>query len=75
MPTTLNTSRSATAVLGEDLSAAVYAAMQRFVNYRTYRRTVNELSQLSAHDLADLGLHRSEIRRVAHETVYGHRSY
>lgn len=74
MATSFDTRRSAAAVLSEDLSAAIYAAMQRFVNYRTYRRTVNELSQLSAHDLADLGLHRSEIRRVAHETVYGHRS-
>ncbi|MFU8778310.1 MAG: DUF1127 domain-containing protein [Roseovarius sp.] len=74
MPSTLHTSRSAAALLGEDLSAAVYAVMQRIMNYRTYRRTVNELSQLSALDLADLGLHRSEIRRVAHETVYGHRS-
>lgn len=74
MATSIDTRRSATAVLSEDLSAAIYAAMQRVVNYRTYRRTVNELSQLSAHDLADLGLHRSEIRRVAHETVYGHRS-
>ncbi|MAN99058.1 MAG: hypothetical protein CMN16_08275 [Roseovarius sp.] len=74
MPTTFYTRRSAAAVLGEDLSAAVYAAMQRIVDYRTYRRTVNELSQLSAHDLAALGPNRSEIRRVAHETVYGHRS-
>lgn len=74
MSMSINTNRSAAALLGEDLSAAVYAAMQRIVEYRTYRRTVNELSQLSAHDLADLGLHRSEILRVAHETVYGHRS-
>ncbi|MGX0975552.1 uncharacterized protein YjiS (DUF1127 family) [Roseovarius sp. MBR-51] len=74
MATSIDIRRSAAAVLGEDLSAAVYAAMQRIANYRTYRRTVNELSQLSTHDLADLGLHRSEILRVAHETVYGHRS-
>lgn len=65
--------RTATQVLGEDLSAAVYAALRRVENYRLYRRTVRELSQLSAHDLADLGLHRSEIRRVAQETVYGQR--
>lgn len=66
--------RSAIQVLGDDISAAAYAAMQRVVNYRLYRRTVRELSQLGAHDLADLGLHRSEIRRVAEETVYGRRS-
>lgn len=74
MPTSFHITRSFSAALGEDISAAVYAATQRFVNYRTYRRTVKELSVLSSHNLADLGLHRSEIRRVAHETVYGHRS-
>lgn len=66
--------RSATQVLGDDVSAAAYAALQRFVNYRLYRRTIRELSQLGAQDLADLGLHRSEIRRVAWESVYGRRS-
>ena len=74
MTYTTEINRSATKVLGEDISAAVYAAMQRIVDYRLYRRTIRELSQLSAHDLADLGLHRSEIRRVARETVYGRRS-
>ncbi|WP_294606271.1 DUF1127 domain-containing protein [uncultured Roseovarius sp.] len=64
--------RSATAQhLSEDLSAAVYAAMQRVINYRAYRRTIRELSELSNHDLADLGLHRGEVRRIAYESVYG----
>ena len=33
--------------------------------FRNYRRNVNELSQLSDRDLADIGLDRSDIRRVA----------
>ena len=64
--------------LTEDFSAAVYAAlqrldavMQRVRDYRTFRKTVSELSDLSNADLVDLGLHRSEIRRVALEAVYG----
>jgi len=60
--------------LGEDISATVYAAVRRLDRYRTYRRTIRELAQLTAHDLADLGLHRSEIRRVAYESVYGQRA-
>ena len=68
-----DTRRAAAHHLSEDLSVAVYAAMQRITNYRAYRRTIRELSELSSHDLADLGLHRSEIRRVAHESVYGTR--
>jgi len=39
--------------------------------YRVYRTTVNELSQLSGRDLADLGIHRSAIRSIAHEAAYG----
>ncbi|MGI3211332.1 DUF1127 domain-containing protein [Roseovarius tibetensis] len=71
MPHTVQMRRSAMHVLGEDLSAAIYTAMRRVADYRTYRRSVSELSDLSARELADLGMHRSEIRRVAYETVYG----
>lgn len=45
--------------------AVLENAKTRFVRYRMYRQTVNELSALSNHELADLGLHRSMIRRVA----------
>ena len=68
-----DTRRATAHHLSEDLSVAVYAAMQRITNYRAYRRTIRELADLSSRDLADLGLHRSEIRRVAHESVYGTR--
>ncbi|GAW36047.1 hypothetical protein RA2_03115 [Roseovarius sp. A-2] len=74
MPHTIHMPRSAVQTLGEDLSAAIYAAVQRMATYRTYRRTIRELQELSARDLSDLGLHRSEIKRVARDAVYGHRS-
>lgn len=54
-----------------DLSAAIYSLMNTVANYRSYRRTVRELSELSNHDLADLGLHRSAIRSAAAKAVYG----
>jgi len=38
-------------------------------NWRRYRSTVNELSRLSAHELSDLGIHRSEISTVARRAV------
>ncbi|MHC0054118.1 DUF1127 domain-containing protein [Actibacterium sp. D379-3] len=38
---------------------------------RVYRRTVSELSALNARDLADLGISRSMIRRLALEAAYG----
>lgn len=37
----------------------------RYRSYRLYRETLNELSSLSNRELADLGLHRSQIREVA----------
>lgn len=74
MPKTVHMRRSDMHFLGEDLSAWLHTVLHRLSDYRTYCRSVSELSDLSARELADLGLHRSEIRRVAHETVYGRRS-
>ena len=37
----------------------------RITWYRHYRRTLDELSQLTDRDLADMGMHRSVIRDVA----------
>jgi uncharacterized protein YjiS (DUF1127 family) len=48
--------------LRESLSA-------RLAWYRHYRRTLDELAQLSDRDLADLGMHRSLIRDVAREAA------
>ena len=42
-----------------------------FAAWRTYRRTLNELSSLSKRELDDLGLNRSEIARVAMDAAYG----
>lgn len=57
--------------LNEGLSSRIYAAMQRIDDYLAYRRTIRSLSGLSADALSDLGLHPSEIRRAARESVYG----
>ena len=54
-----------------DLRTAIDAAVQRVKVYIAYRQTLRELYDLSGDELADLGLHRSEIRRVAHDSVYG----
>ncbi|MDG1739044.1 MAG: DUF1127 domain-containing protein [Paracoccaceae bacterium] len=43
----------------------------RFQNNRRYRQTVNELSALSAYELADLGIHSSNIKRIAFDSTYG----
>jgi len=43
---------------------------QRFARYRTYRRTLVELESLTDRELADLALHRSQLRGVAYRAAY-----
>ncbi|MEL6450975.1 MAG: DUF1127 domain-containing protein [Pseudomonadota bacterium] len=46
-------------------------AAARHAQARVYRTTMAELSALSNRELADLGMHRSELKRVAWEAAYG----
>jgi len=41
--------------------------MARYRRHQLYRETLNGLSALSNHELADLGLHRCQLRRIAAE--------
>ncbi len=47
------------------------AAAERRAIRRSYRTTLAELQTLSNRELADLGLHRSELRRIAWESAQG----
>lgn len=53
-------------------SSLIEAVKTRYTRNRMYRQTVNELSSLSARELADLGLHRSMIKRVALQAAADH---
>ena len=66
--------RSTTSALQIEISAAVYALINRIADYRAYRRTVAELSELGPKELSDLGLSRSEIPAAASRAVYGTRA-
>lgn len=55
------------------LATRVEAALERLGDHMLYRRTLNELMALGAHELADLGLNRSMLRSTAYEAVYGRR--
>ena len=52
------------------LSALSAAITERLARHRVYNQTFRELSQLSGRDLADLGIHRSQIKRIAYEAAY-----
>ena len=43
--------------------------IRNYRNWRRYRNTVSELSRLSNRELNDLGIGRSDIRRVARTAV------
>jgi len=45
----------------------IHSLYDRYRRWRRYRDTVRELSNLSAHELNDLGIHRSDIGRLARE--------
>jgi uncharacterized protein YjiS (DUF1127 family) len=53
--------------------AAVHDVRERAAERRktnaAYTRTLNELSAMSSRELADIGLHRSEIPRIAAEAA------
>lgn len=51
-----------------DAVSAFRAALHRS---RVYTRTHRELSALTSRELADLGIHRSMISRLAYEAAYG----
>jgi uncharacterized protein YjiS (DUF1127 family) len=43
-----------------------------FRDYRRYNRSLNELNRLGDRELADIGISRSEIERVAWQAAHQH---
>lgn len=52
------------------IQAAFGALSERVAQYKLYRATINELQELSNRELADLGISRSMIKRLAYEAAY-----
>ncbi len=46
-----------------------FSIAQRWMKFRNYRETVAELRSLDDRELADLGIGRSDITRLAREAV------
>ena len=49
--------------------ASIKSLTLKLAAWRRYRDAVRELSQLSDHELGDIGLHRGEIESVARKTA------
>jgi uncharacterized protein YjiS (DUF1127 family) len=58
-----------TAFLSE--TAKLKMLWQRYMQYRLYRKTLAEMQRMSTRELADFGLERCELSRIAHRCVYG----
>jgi uncharacterized protein YjiS (DUF1127 family) len=71
---TFYTDTASNATLVERLMATVsnvFATLaERHAKRRVFNTTLNELGSLSNRDLADLGISRSEVRRIAWEAAY-----
>ncbi|SFL13105.1 DUF1127 domain-containing protein [Shimia haliotis] len=67
-----NTNTVATATEARGLTALFMAVAEKWRQYRVYRTTFSELMSLSDRELADLGMSRSMIRRVAIEASREH---
>ena len=52
------------------LAAYIARTRARLAQWRLYRQTLSEMAELHDRQLADLGLHRSELKRVAYMAVY-----
>jgi len=63
--------RSNTISLGERLNEIFVDFAASYTAWRLYRRTLAELQDLSARELTDLGLDRSNLRAAAYEAAYG----
>ncbi|TNJ40147.1 DUF1127 domain-containing protein [Phaeobacter sp. B1627] len=68
---TLNSINAQKTFAAGGVAHMLQVAREKFAQYRVYRETLNELNELSSRDLADLGLNRSMLKRVALEAAYG----
>ncbi|WP_203232287.1 DUF1127 domain-containing protein [Gemmobacter caeruleus] len=67
----VNTTRLAQVGLAERIAAVIADVRTAMARRAIYRQTVRELKALNNRELADLGIHRSMITRMALEAAYG----
>ena len=62
---------AATNGLAGRLHTAILRMQENRARRAVYKQTVRELNALTSRDLADLGISRSMITRLAHEAAWG----
>ncbi len=66
-----NLSRAAHGGMAERIGLAMKSAQTAIARRRKYAETYRELNALNERELADLGIHKSMIARIAREAAYG----
>ena len=67
----MNTTTANTTSVFARIGGAFEALATRYKQHRLYRETFDGLSALSNRELADLGVHRCDITRIAREATRG----
>lgn len=65
----MNVTTATAPAWGSRLRSTLSGLATRYKNYRLYRETYEGLNALTDRDLADLGLHRSELQAVARDSA------
>jgi len=68
--TFVNDIRTAEAGIVDRIWEALRVARERSDRRRVYRRTLEELSDLTPRELGDLGISPNNIREIAHKAAY-----
>ncbi|NNE86993.1 MAG: DUF1127 domain-containing protein [Silicimonas sp.] len=66
----MTTMTTASASFGARVANIFDGLRTRRAQYAVYRTTLRELEALSERELADLGIHRAEIRGIAYQAAY-----
>jgi uncharacterized protein YjiS (DUF1127 family) len=67
----INISRGLSGGISDWLNDTVKSIRLALHRRRVFKQTVRELNMLSTRELADLGIHRTMITRIALEAAYG----
>ena len=67
----MSTNTTTLASMTEVISTTASTLWLRYTRHRMFRITLAEMQRMSTRELADFGVSRCEINRIAHECVYG----
>jgi uncharacterized protein YjiS (DUF1127 family) len=67
----VNSTRAASGSFQDRLTAVTRSIRAELLRRRMYSQTARELNALTDRELADLGIHRANIRQIAMQAAYG----